>query len=124
NHEWSTPGAAGYKAYWGVKDKTYYSFEVGTWHLIALDSNCRSVGGCDPASPQARWLLSDLAAHPADCILAFMHHPRWSSGYHGSDAGYDEFWRLLSDAGADVMLAGHDHHYERFGPDRGMRQFI
>jgi hypothetical protein len=53
-----------------------------------------------------------------------MHHPRWSSGFHGSDPGYDEFWRILSTAGADVMLAGHDHHYERFAPDRGMRQFV
>ena len=129
NHEWSTPNLAGYRAYWpeyvdAAKRQSWYSFDVGSWHLISLDSNCRSVGGCQPGSPQEQWLRADLAANPGKCTLAFMHHPRWSSGYHGSDDGYDALWQALADAGADLMLAGHDHHYERFGLDRGIRKFV
>jgi hypothetical protein len=129
NHDWSTPNLAGYRQYFPSfvdvgKHQTWYSFNVGTWHLVALDSDCRSVGGCQASSPQETWLKADLAAHPAQCILAYWHHPRWSSGYHGSDDGYDDFWKDLSAAGADVVLVGHDHHYERFGPDRGIREFV
>ncbi|HUR78284.1 MAG TPA: metallophosphoesterase [Acidimicrobiales bacterium] len=129
NHEWSTPNLAGYRNYWpgkvdAAKRKTWYSFDLGDWHVVALDSNCRSVGGCESGSPQEQWLRADLAAHRAKCTLAFWHHPRWSSGYHGSDRGYDAFWQALADAGADVVLGGHDHHYERFGADRGIRQFV
>jgi hypothetical protein len=129
NHEWSTPNLAGYRAYFPTfvnvaKRQTWYSFDIGDWHLISLDTNCRSVGGCQPGSPQEQWLRADLAANPAKCILAFMHHPRWSSGPHGSDDGYDFFWQALADAGADIVLGGHDHHYERFAPERGIRQFV
>ena len=123
NHEWSTRNLAGYRSYWG-RTETWYSFDVGDWHIISLDSNCRSVGGCQPGSPQEQWLRADLAAHPSKCVLAFWHHPRWSSGLHGSDPGYDHLWAALSEAGADVVLGGHDHHYERFDPDRGIRQFV
>jgi hypothetical protein len=129
NHDWSTPNLAGYRKFWpGAVDaasrRTWYSFNVGTWHVISLDSDCRSVGGCQTGSVQEQWLKADLTAHPAKCILAFWHHPRWSSGLHGSDPGYDDFWKDLAGAGADVVLSGHDHHYERFGPDRGIRQFV
>jgi hypothetical protein len=129
NHDWATPNLAGYRQYWPAfvnvaKHQTWYSFNIGGWHLIALDSDCRSVGGCQAGSPQEQWLRADLTSHPAKCTLAFWHHPRWSSGYHGSDAGYDDFYKALADHGADVVLVGHDHHYERFAPDRGIREFV
>ncbi len=122
NHEYATSRAGGYFAYFNVEP--WYSFDVGGWHIISLNSNCRSVGGCGPGSPQEVWLKADLAAHPAKCTLAFWHHPRWSSGYNGSDPGYDTFWSDLAAAGAEVVLSGHDHHYERFAADRGIRQFV
>ena len=137
NHEYSTPRAAGYFAYFGSRAGSpalgYYSFDVGAWHLIALNSNCGAVGGCGSASPQTRWLRADLAAHQSACTLAYWHHPRFSSGLHGDDETYDAFWRALYEAGADVVLAGHDHSYERFAPQdpsgradpaRGIRQFV
>ncbi len=127
NHEWATSNASGYRTYFPsavAGGRTYYSFDVGNWHLIALDSNCRSVGGCQAGSPQEGWLRADLVAHPDRCTLAYWHHPRWSSGYHHSDDGYDAFWQALAGAGADIVISGHDHHYERFGPDRGIRQFV
>jgi hypothetical protein len=137
NHEYSTPRAAGYFAYFGARagDPTrgYYSFDVGSWHLIALNSNCGAVGGCGRGSPQERWLRSDLAAHDTMCTLAYWHHPRFSSGLHGDDETYDAFWRALYAARADVVLAGHDHDYERFAPQspsgkadeaRGIREFV
>jgi calcineurin-like phosphoesterase family protein len=123
NHEYSTPRAAGYFAYFGGVP-SWYSFDLGGWHLISLNSNCRSVGGCQPGSAEERWLKADLAAHPAKCTLAFWHHPRWSSGLHGTDPGYDAFWDDLANAGAELVLSGHDHDYERFAPDRGVRQIV
>ena len=137
NHEYGTAGAAGYFEYFGTAagdpTKGYYSFEVGEWHVVALNSNCAEVGGCDPGSAQERWLRSDLAAHPARCTLAYWHHPRYSSGWHGSDATYAAFWQALVDANADLVLVGHDHGYERFTPQnarggrdlaRGIREFV
>ena len=119
NHEYHTPGAAGYFAYFGSAagdpSKGYYSFDVGGWHLIALNGNCKAVGGCAADSPQTTWLVRDLADHHAACTLAYWHQPRFSSGaVHGNDAAYDAFWRALYAAHADVVLAGHDHEYERF----------
>ena len=138
NHEFGTPDATGYFEYFGqaAGDPTlgYYSFEIARWHLIALNSNCDAVGGCGPGSEQERWLRRDLAAHAsAACTLAFWHHPRFSSGEHGSDATYTAFWQALYEAGVDVVLAGHDHDYERFAPQtpngaldpaRGLREFV
>jgi hypothetical protein len=137
NHDYGTKGAAGYYAYFGEAagdpGKGYYSFDLGRWHLIALNSNCFAVGGCERGSAQERWLRDDLAAHPAACTLAYWHHPRFSSGVHGNDERFDAFWRALYEAGADVVLAGHDHDYERFGPQtpdaraderRGLREFV
>ena len=139
NHEYLTPGAAGYFSYFGAAagdpDEGWYSFDLGGWHLIALNSNCAAVGGCGPDSPQGRWLAADLAANAADgnrCLLAFWHHPRFSSGPHGNDPVTAPFWDALYAAGADVILNGHDHVYERFSPQspagvadgaRGIRQF-
>jgi hypothetical protein len=137
NHEYESSGATGYYRYFGAAAgdpaKGYYSFDIGRWHLIALNSNCSSVGGCDVGSPQERWLRHDLAAHPADCTLAYWHQPRFSSGPHGSDAAYTAFWSALYDAGVDVVLAGHDHDFERFAPQspggvrdvaQGIREFV
>ncbi len=137
NHEYGTPGAAGYFDYFGAvagpRDKGYYSFDLGAWHIIALNSNCWEVGGCGAGSPQEQWLRSDLASHPTRCTLAFWHHPRSSSGPYGDDTAYEPFWRALYEAGADVVLTGHSHNYERFAPEgpggvadsaRGLREFV
>lgn len=137
NHEYGTAGANGYFEYFGTAAgnpaKGYYSFQVGDWHVVALNSNCAEVGGCDAGSAQERWLRGDLAAHPARCTLAYWHHPRYSSGRHGSDPTYAAFWQALVDANADLVLVGHDHGYERFAPQnarggrdlaRGLREFV
>ena len=135
NHEYRTPDAAGYFGYFGdaagKSGQGYYSYDLGTWHLIALNSNCGAVGGCGPTSPQGQWLREDLAAHHRDCTLAYWHHPRFSSGGHGDVKGVRPFWQALYKAGADVVLNGHDHVYESFEPqdpdgiadERGLRQF-
>ena len=121
NHDWNTPGAAGYLAYFGAaaapKGKTWYSKDLGAWHVIVLDSNCAKVGGCTADSRQGRWLAADLAAH-ADtrCTLAIWHHPRFSSGEHGNDPSVGPLWNQLVAARADLVINGHDHDYERFAP--------
>ena len=92
--------------------------------MIALNSNCEEVGGCGSGSPQLRWLVADLGAHPSVCTLAYWHHPRYSSGHHGSDPLTEPFWHALAAAGADVVLAGHDHDYERLAPIDGIRSFV
>jgi hypothetical protein len=121
NHDWNTPGAAGYLAYFGSaaapNGTTWYSTNLGAWHVIVLDSNCAKVGGCVAGSPQGRWLAADLAAHAdARCTLAIWHHPRFSSGEHGNDADVGPFWEQLVAAHADLVINGHDHDYERFAP--------
>ena len=122
NHEYGTPGAAGYFAYFRVRQ--WYSYELGAWHVVVLNSNCGPAGGCGSDSPQARWLRSDLAAHPSACTLAYAHHPRFSSGLHGSDSTIDALWTILRDRGVELYLAGHDHDYERFEPRGALRQFV
>jgi hypothetical protein len=137
NHEYMTRRAWGYYAYFGrvagAPWRGYYSFDLGAWHLIALNSNCEFVGGCGAGSPQERWLRADLAAHPVQCTLAYWHHPRFSSGPHGSNAAFGAFWRALYEARAEIVLSGHDHSYERFVPQdpdgradpaRGIREFV
>ena len=123
NHDWQTAGAAGYLAYFGgaaaPQGTTWYSKDMGAWHVVVLDSDCAKVGGCDDASPQGRWLASDLAASAARatrCTLAIWHHPRFSSGLHGGDPSVAPFWRQLQAAGAELVVNGHDHDYERFAP--------
>ena len=83
--------------------------------MVVLNSNC-SVVGCRAGGAQERWLRADLGRHPAACTLAYWHHPRFSSGLHGNDSSVAPLWRTLERAGADVVLSGHDHSYERFGP--------
>jgi hypothetical protein len=137
NHEYNTTGATGYYGYFGAAAgdpaKGYYDYALGPWHVVVLNSNCAAVGGCGLSSPQGRWLQAVLAASTADCTVAYWHAPRFSSAVnHGSDATYQAFWQALYDAGADVVLAGHDHVYERFAlqsptgapdPSFGIRQF-
>jgi acid phosphatase type 7 len=124
NHEYGTGNADAAIAYFGLPRRGYYSYELGDWHVVVLNSNCRPAGGCERGSPQQRWLESDLAAHPARCTVAYMHHPRFSSGLHGSDATLGALWTTLVRRGADLVLAGHDHHYERLAPFEGIRSFV
>jgi acid phosphatase type 7 len=120
NHDWNTPGAAGYLGYFGAtaapRGVTWYSRDIGAWHIVVLDSSCDQAGGCTAASPQGRWLAADLAASSARCTLAIWHHPRFSSGEHGNDDQVAPFWNLLHEDGAELVINGHDHDYERFAP--------
>jgi hypothetical protein len=120
NHEYGTPGARGYYSYFGERagepDKGYYSYDLGSWHLIALNSECDHIGGCGDSDPQATWLRQDLSSHPRKCVLAYWHRPRFSSGNHGNDLDLNPLWRILANADADLVLSGHDHDYERFTP--------
>jgi hypothetical protein len=131
NHEYHTADAQGYFDYFGSRAPgPYYSFDIGAWHLISLNGDISASSG----SPQEAWLRSDLAAHSNQCTLAYWHEPRWSSGStHGSDSTYSQFWQDLYDAGADVVLNGHEHEYERFAPQgpsgqldttNGIREFV
>jgi acid phosphatase type 7 len=132
NHDYHTRNAAGYFGYFGERagpeGRGYYSFDLGTWHVISLNSAI----ALGPRSPQGKWLAQDLETHSTDCVLAYFHIPAFSSGPHGSDLDVRALWRQLADAGADVVLSGHDHHYERFAPmdakgrpdPNGMRQFV
>jgi acid phosphatase type 7 len=138
NHEYHSDGASGYTRYFGTAagdpTKDYYSYELGAWHIIALNSECAAVGGCDADSPQGQWLAHDLAQHPASCTLAYFHKPLFSSGgAHGNDPLMKPLWDTLYHAGADVVIGGHDHDYERFAPQdpegrpdpaHGIREFV
>lgn len=133
NHEYGTSNAQGYRDYFGFSGPLYYSYDVGTWHIIALDSNCGSGGGCAVGTTQYNWLVDDLNAHPAQCTLAYWHHPRFSTGQHGNNTTYTPFWQVLYDHDVDLVLNGHDHDYERFAPQtpagnadntRGIREFV
>ena len=133
NHEYYTPGAAGYFNYYGAaageRGKGYYSYDLGAWHVIALNTSIDVTA----ASAQVQWLRADLAATARECVVAYFHHPRFSSGSnHGSHAFVRPLWDALYEHGADVVLSGHDHVYERFAPQKpdgtadpayGIRQF-
>jgi hypothetical protein len=133
NHDYGSPGAGPYFDYFGASAGPYglgyYSFELGAWHAVALNSNIDVGSG----STQAAWLRGDLASSRARCTIAYWHHPLFSSGPDGDSPAMRDLWRILYDAGAEVVLNGHEHYYERFapqGPDgardtgRGMREFI
>ncbi len=130
NHEYATPGAKGYFDYFGnAAGIGYYSVELGAWHVISLNSNLS--GAAQQA--QLAWLEKDLAGSRTRCTLAYWHHPLYSSGWHGSIAVMRPAWALLYEAGAELVLSGHDHIYERFLPqdangkldeERGIRQFV
>ena len=125
NHEYVEPTAAAYFQYWGAQagpaGKGYYSYDLGTWHIVVLNTNCNAagLGGCGKGSPQEEWLRSDLAQHPDACVLAYGHHALFSSGIFKSHAVHPELrdlWRDLYAAHAALVLAGHEHSYERFAP--------
>lgn len=137
NHEYGTPGAAGYFGYFrtlaGVGTQGYYSYNLGAWHVVVLNSNCGPAGGCVAGSPQERWLRNDLRRNGAKCTLAYWHHPRFSSGLHGDDPTVAPLWQALYDDRAELVLSGHDHDYERFMPQtpdgrldakRGIREIV
>jgi hypothetical protein len=138
NHEYQTPGATGYFAYFGALAHNmpggYYSFNLGAWHMIALNSECGEpgIGGCGFGSRQEQWLLSDLAANRSPCTLAFWHEPRFTSGRNLNHPAQQDLWQDLYAFGTDVVLNGHDHIYERFAPQdpqqqadpRGIREII
>lgn len=136
DHEYDDPGAAGYFEYFGESAgdpaRGYYSYDVGSWHLVALNSNCEEVA-CAAGSEQERWLRADLEASAARCTLAYWHEPRFSSGRHGDETEVAALWRALYDHRAELVLSGDDHDYERFAPQdaagrsdpaRGIRQFV
>jgi hypothetical protein len=139
NHDYYTPGAAGYYGYFGAAAgdpaKGYYSYDVGDWHVVALNSNCAIVS-CAVGSAQERWLRADLAATYKDCSVAYWHHPLFTSGQHAGESNLTlvrPLWQALYDHGADLILVGHDHDYERFAPQTptgaadpayGIRQFV
>lgn len=138
NHDWLTSNAAGYRSWFGTAavgpdGATWYSRDLGAWHVVVLDSDCALVGGCDAASAQGRWLARDLATSTAHCTLALWHHPRFSSGLHGDDSSVQPLWQQLQADGADLVVNGHDHDYEQFSPmdasgnvvrPGGMREFV
>ena len=122
NHEYGMAGALGYFMYFGAAAGTlgmgYYSYDIGGWHVVVINSNCNS-DSCAAGSPQEQWLRQDLAANPRACTLAYWHHPRWSSGAHGHNPQMAAIWQALHDNGADLVLNGHDHDYERWAPMDG-----
>lgn len=130
NHEYATPGASGYFGYFGnAAGAGYYSLRLGAWRVVSLDSNLK--GAAQQA--QLAWLKQELARSEERCTLAYWHHPLYSSGGHGSIAGMRAAWELLHRAGAEIVLSGHDHDYERFAPqdangaldrERGVVQFV
>lgn len=136
NHEYITPEASGYFDFFGKRaggSGGYYSYDVASWHVIALNSTCTQVS-CALGSPQGKWLANDLAAHKSnECVAAYWHAPLFSSGSeHGNDPSVKPFWVQLLKAHADVIMNGHDHDYERFAPQdenanadpAGIREFV
>jgi acid phosphatase type 7 len=139
NHEYHTPNAAGYFEYFGNRTvdpvRGYYSFDLGNWHLISLNTNTDNCGiiACNAQSEQVKWLEADLKANTKKCVLAYWHHPRFNSGSsHGNFSGAQAFWDVLYKYKADIVLNGHEHTYERFAPQNpqakaaadGIREFV
>lgn len=133
NHDYETAGASAFFTYFGAAAAPgapgYYSYDVGSWHVVALNSNIP----IDAASPQLAWLRGDLSAHRSACTFAYVHYPLFSSGQNGPVARMQPLWDVLYAEGVEVVVSGHDHHYERFAPQdpsgrsdtsRGVRQFV
>lgn len=121
NHDYASGSGAAYFAYFGAAagepGRGYYTYNLGPWHVVVLNSVCGAAGGCGPGSPQHDWLLADLEAHPAVCTLAIWHHPVVTAGPHEPDeTGVLPLWQALHDAGAELVVSGHDHNYQRFAP--------
>jgi len=142
NHEYVDPTASGYFGYWGPQagpaSKGYYSYDLGAWHIVVLNTNCSviNLGGCGAGSAQETWLKADLGQHPDACIVAYGHHALFSSGVFKKHAVHPELrplWDDLYTAHADLVLAGHEHSYERFAlqdpegkldPEHGIREIV
>ena len=138
DHEYHTTDAAGYFGYFGDvagdPGKGWYSYDRGAWHIVVLNSNCAKIGGCGQGSEQYEWLADDLEQHGDTCIGAYFHYPLFSAGgQHGGKPSVRPFWRLLHQHGAEWVLGGNDHNYQRFAPqspdgeldtERGIRQFV
>ena len=138
NHEFHSGGATPYFDYFGANAgdplRGYYSYDLGGWHIVVLNSECAEVGGCNSGSTQEKWLRQDLQTHPSACTLAYWHKPLFSSGAkHGNDLEMKAFWQDLYAAKVTVVVNGHDHDYERFAPQdpdgksdatRGIREFV
>ncbi|MDQ1489384.1 MAG: hypothetical protein QOJ23_1898 [Actinomycetota bacterium] len=123
NHDYGTAGASGYFNYFGsvagAPGQGWYSYDIAAWHVVVLNSNCASVGGCGAGSAQEQWLKADLAASAARCTLALWHHPRFSSGTsHGNTTEVGPLWNDLYASGAELVVNGHEHVYERYAPQR------
>lgn len=121
NHEsYDTPSFSGYDKYFGAiakpQGKRYYSWDKGNWHFVALDSNDFTSSGADAEPAQMTWLKADLAATTKGCIATYYHHPRWSTGERGDDENGVALWKVMTDHKVDLVLNGHEHHYERFFP--------
>jgi calcineurin-like phosphoesterase family protein len=128
NHEYLTSDASGYFQYFN-NIEPYYAFNLGSWRIYALNSEI----DVSASSEQVKWLQADLAANPTQCVLAYWHRPRWSSGKnHGSSSAMQTLWQVLSDTGAEIVITGHEHNYERFAPmnatgqadPQGLREFV
>lgn len=133
NQEYKVRNANTFFAYFGDRAgprRGWWSYDLGRWHVVVLNSNCAIAGGCGPGSEQLTWLEQDLARNDAPCTIAYWHHPRFSTGLHGSDARTRDFWVALDAAGADLVLSAHEKHYERFAPldadgnPGGIRSFV
>ena len=131
NHDYISlafPYFAYFGAHAGPWGRGYYSYDLGAWHVVSINSNIGAFAG----SPQERWLRADLAANRTQCTLAYWHHPRFSSGLHGNQPQMRAIWQALYDFGADVIVAGHDHDYEQFARQdaggvadpNGIKQFV
>lgn len=137
NHDYETANASGYFNYFGAAagepSAGYYSYDLGEWHVVALNSRCDEVGGCTEDSPMLRWLRKDLAENAKSCTVAYFHDPLFSSGSLVNNTKMLPVWEALYAANADVVVSGSDHLYERFVPQspagvadatRGIRQFV
>lgn len=137
NHDYGNQGPGGYFGYWGAvagnPTQGWYSYDLGGWHVVSLNSNCADIGGCGPGSAQEAWLRADLAAHPKSCTAAYWHHPLFSGGQVMNELDMQPLWQALYDANADLVLTAHAHNYQRFAPQdaggvadpaRGLREFV
>ena len=136
NHDYNTEGAAGYFGYFGPRarnpEQGYYAYDRGDWRILVLNTECAYIGGCSEGSAIYQWLENQLQNNPRQCLLAYGHKPRFDSGPQADRTSLADLWDLLYDAGADVVLAGHSHNYQRFGKidsaaqpaSDGIRQFI
>ncbi len=132
NHDYLAPGASGYFNYFasraGPLNRGYYSYNIGSWHVVSLNSNV----AVDASSPQMQWLRNDLTVNRSPCIVAYWHHPLFDASLRDSEARMRDIWKTLFEFNAEIVINGHLHQYARLGPvdpdgrpnQNGIRQFI